>query len=657
MMRTRLLGTLPVVLAAWMAAAPGTAQESVSGLELEQLLRLKVVTASKVEEQIRDAPGVISVVTREEIEAFGAVSLVDILDRIASFQLISSHLWVQAKSVVRGNLITHADNQILVLINGRPFRDALESNSNWVLYTAFPVDLIDRIEVVRGPGSVLYGSNALSGVINIITQHPEKTDIKLTGGGGSFGAGLGSGKLALGGKDWSLLVGANYFGENGWPFAAATNFPDPRVGVVGSQKDYGESNKSGALSFSYKRLSAEAAYFDGRYDDLGIEPHWIFAGHVSGKRSFLDLSYTQPLSSAWDLKASVTLNGWEKHIVDTTEPGLDDNKDRTLAGVFELAANGKIGDKTNVVVGGLTEKRKNYDVVPFIPNQQSAAIPLEYSENHYSAYLQADTKPVERLKVIGGAQYNHTASGKDDVVPRAGVIYAITESVSAKVLYGQAFRTATPIEEYVDVPGILVGRSDLQPEKVETFDAQVFVGTKQQQYTFTYFHNKFTDLVARIPAPDQPTGTFTFTNSGQNRIQGGEFEYKGRLAGSLLLTGSATYQHDDDDVLYIPEYMLKAGVFYKGKDFVAGVFYSRFGKPKENAPIDGLQLNPPAEPIDLVSANVSYTFRAGVPVTLSVYGNNLLGDDMSYTEFARGWTNTLPIGPGRAVYGKVTLAF
>ena len=109
------------------------------------------------------APGVITVVSKEEIAQFGAVNLVDVLNRVTSIQMISSHLWVQAKAAIRGDLIEHADNHVLVLLNGRPMRDGFEGNSQFTVYAAFPIALIERIEIIRGPGSVLYGSNAVAG--------------------------------------------------------------------------------------------------------------------------------------------------------------------------------------------------------------------------------------------------------------------------------------------------------------------------------------------------------------------------------------------------------------------------------------------------------------------------------------------------------------
>src|SRR5205085_1330753 len=131
-----------------------------------------------------------------------------------STQMMSSHLLPQAKVSIRGLMTSHSDNHVLVLINGRPFRDALGYYSNVAVYTAFPVDLIERIEIVRGPGSVLYGSGAVAGVINIVTREPAKPmSVSVSGGGGSFGGKMASGTALLSWHDVKLTVGGNYFNE------------------------------------------------------------------------------------------------------------------------------------------------------------------------------------------------------------------------------------------------------------------------------------------------------------------------------------------------------------------------------------------------------------------------------------------------------------
>ncbi len=603
----------------------------------------KIVTASKRLEGLHDAPGVVTVITKEEIRSFGFVSLVDVLNRAPSIQMMSSHLWVQAKPVIRGNLFTHADNQTLILINGRPYRDAFETNSNYTIYKAFPVEMIERIEVIRGPGSVLYGSNAMAGVINVITRVPEeKHTVTVTGGGGSFGGKMGSATVYVPGQDWNLSLGANYFGDDGWKFRATTNSPIPGFGIITDEKRYGESDNNVSAFFDYKkRFTAQMVYSDVTYEKLGTIPVWPLTGHVNGKRALVGLGYVQPLAGSWELKANWDLNWYD--LINTPQEPL-----RNREMVLEASAGGTVGGKTNILIGGLTEKRDNLTAID--------PVNVNYSEDHYSAYAQADHKPVDSLKLIAGAQYNRDASHHAAVVPRAGAIYDMNDATAVKLLYGQAFRTATPLEEFLNLPGNLTGNPDLAPERVTTYDAQVLMKTAQSQYTVTYFQNQFKQLIDRVFIPGG-SGAETFQNTAHRNIQGIEIEGKSRLAQRFTITGSATGQHERERVSYIPAYMVKAGLSYQKDNLTWGLFESHFGKPRENSPLGGLQLNEPAKAINLLSFNVEYQFVWMIPMALTVYGSNLLNDPMDYTEFARGWVNTLPIGPGRAVYGKLSTTF
>jgi len=629
------------------------ANDDLLDLPLEELLNIVVKVASKKNESVKDAPGVISVITRKEIEDFGGTSLVDILNRAPSLQIMSSHLWVQAKSVIRGNLITHTDKHTLILINGRPFRDALQTNSNFAFYNSFPVDLIERIEIMRSPGSVLYGSNATGGVINVITKTSKKEySSKATAGIGSFGARLGTITTLVKKDKSSLSLGINYFDEEGWDFNAATNHPS--LGPVTDSKKYAELNKSISAFYDYDdKLSAQLFYSDSKYENLGLIPYWSREGYVQGRRLFFDIGYRQPLNERWDAKLNLTRNTYNKHIFDQVG---GDNMDNTHATILELSFAGNIADKDDIVFGVSAERRENYDISESMPGIELSSIPQSYVDNYYALYMQADYRLIVPLKLTAGAQYISADGGESHLVPRVGGIYTFRDNMSLKVLYGEAFRSPVPSEEYINLPGVLIGTSGLEHEIVKTTDIQLFIDTSIAEYSLTYFHSTYEDLIERV-AVSVGSSTQTFQNAGDIKLSGFELEAKVQVAAHVYVTGSYIYQKEKNDSLSIPDFMFKSGVSYQRGAWTVGLFDSVFGKPKENNPLGNLELNPKADVINLLSANLKYTFHTKIPMDLEIFGTNLLDDNISYTEFSRGWTNTLPIGPGRAVYSKLSLFF
>ena len=185
-------------------------------LSLSELLNIKVNIASKTEENISDAPGVISVITRDELNRFGGTTLGDVLKRVPSFLGSTSYLTDRSLIAPRGDQVGTTSNHVLLLFNGRPVREVLESGVKSEVYESFPVNIIERIEVIRGPGSVLYGTQAFSAVINVITRSADENRISASG---ALGEGLrnnimGSIQHKVG--DFGLVVAARYADKGGW---------------------------------------------------------------------------------------------------------------------------------------------------------------------------------------------------------------------------------------------------------------------------------------------------------------------------------------------------------------------------------------------------------------------------------------------------------
>src|ERR1051326_7195891 len=159
------------------ASVAAQAQEEnaskLSSLDLASLLDMKVVTASKFSEKLSDAPGMVTVITQDELRRFGGLTLGEILPRVAGLSGSSGFYSDRSLISVRGDQTKLNGGHILILINGRPTREILEGGIISDLIESFPVRILERIEVIRGPGSVLYGSNAFSGVINLITRKAE----------------------------------------------------------------------------------------------------------------------------------------------------------------------------------------------------------------------------------------------------------------------------------------------------------------------------------------------------------------------------------------------------------------------------------------------------------------------------------------------------
>ncbi|HLP18320.1 MAG TPA: TonB-dependent receptor [Bacteroidota bacterium] len=653
-MKQRKAAFIPFFLCLVMLGAStqsGSAQETakkLSEMNLDDLLNMEVTTASKKAEKTTDAPGVITTITAEEIKYFGANNISDVLERATSIQTLGSTLLPSNLSTMRGDLRTLYDNHVLLLINGKPIRDGVMGGSNEPVYAGFPVDMIERIEIIRGPGSVLYGSNAFVGVINIITKgNANQSSVTAKAGVGSFGASNGTVTGTFVSNEFKAKISTKIEDITGWNYKAMTVRPGAPAAQV--NKNYGQKNLGVVTDISYKGLSFVGFYTNDAQDMVGILPYATYAGKNKLERIFLDLGYTYKFSDAWEASVSLTHNGSDLKLDDeAVAVKADHHSNSDYTG--ELTLNGEVAQNLNLVIGGVVDSRNKNTIVT------GDAIANPYHQTYLSAFLQADYRPIELLKLIAGAQFNKPENQDADVVPRFGAIVNLSDELGVKALYSGAFRSPWPAEQLLVNPAV-VGNPNLAPEKISTLDIQLFYSTKNTEASIAYYNSAYTNSITRSPIAGRP-GVVTYTNFGDLHMNGFEFEGKASVSSSAFITANATIQNNADEstvAVYIPNFMGKIGAFYKTRFGVtAGIYNTYFGKPKANA---GAALNPAAKAVDLVSLNVAYTLPISLPVELNLYVKNLLNSDYNYPEFNRGWINTLPIAPGTEVYASARLTF
>ena len=640
--------------------------------DIETLWDIDVTTASKHEEKITDAPGIISVVTKEEIQGFGAVTLSDVLNRVTSMYMIHAGTFMWNVGSIRGQNISNSDNHVLILINGRPYRDGMSGGFNSVTYIAFPVETIDHIEIIRGPGSVLYGTNAYSGVINIITNvADEESSYKATLGYGSYNTLTGSfsGGVHFN-DDLNLNFGLNYFNDDGPEFEfmdtplqipsgdSAINIPSQS-----GKGNFTRDNKSLFLNLNFKGLHFNTLYSDLYPFGLALPFKWKINSSppngagiemTSFKRYFADLGYTFSFNDKYSLDVNLTYNwfkaeGWVQ----------DDNNQNATKGltnnpIFEIAFNASPVENLNFIAGGV-----------FDYNKFEGAQMTDGDLTKYGVYFQADYR-IRWIKFILGGQFNKVENIDANVSPRIGAIVNINDNWGIKALYSTAFRNAYPIETNVNHPAFS-GNPNLNPELISTFDGQLFFHNDIVQTSLTYFKSHLSQLINRVPNPDEP-GKMIYQNIGTFDFSGIEFEGKFGITDKLSLLASATYQQNEKNdslknAAYWPQFIAKGGLLYKHEYFSFGIWDNYFGEPTQ-IPNPLVTSNPKAEAFNELSANFTFNFSKVInkdmktKILLSVYCDNLLNSDPSwYPEFSLETVNSMPLHTGRSFYGKLTVQF
>lgn len=627
--------------------------DALMDMSLDDLMNVTVTTTSKTAEKISAAPGVISVMSNAEMKRFGARTLKDVLMRMPSINMSTTYLTDRSCVSIRGDQINAAANHILLLINGRPVREAEEGGIKGEMFESFPVATIDRIEVIRGPGSVLYGSNAFSGVINVITKKPSDNKTSLAVHGGYPGDANVTANAAYQFGELGLVLGAQYKNDKPWDVryqANATQFRDFTINNTGIGSYAELSIKGLKLMSSYNQW--ENFYAMQKY--IPSPP----AGPVAGKHAygdglwqklFNDLGYSHKFSDVWDLTANVTLtNSW---LTIDSFPAPH-RKSYDLTG--EVTTFIHPTENMNIIIGLLGNR---------VQGKEESGLPLsttlDTNQNAFSGYIQGDYRFLTQFKAIAGLQANKAVGIDVDFNPRVGLIWAPDDIVNVKALFSNAFRAPSMMELYLKHP-TLVGTSNLKPEKVQTIDLGVNVQSENVSFGVNNFFSQVTNTI-------YPKQNPTFPNQYKNQsipstFVGMEVEGKIYITKEFMLIGSGLYQKNTNgdsvgNMMPVPEASAKGGVSYSANGFTMSVFNIYEGNlhPRYDA-----TYNKTREAFNLLNANLSYEisrlFELDIPqITFDVEGYNLLNKEvwLPPTGLAKQYTG--PEIRGASVYVGVTV--
>ena len=583
--RVRGLGWLAAALAVSGLPAPAAAPdeamstEELKKLSLEQLMELQVPTvygASKFEQKITEAPSSVSIVGGDEIRKQGHRTLADILNGIRGFYVNydRGYRYVGTRGY---NHPGDFGGRILLMIDGHRMNDGIFDTAASGMEFLLDVDLIERVEVIRGPGSSLYGDNAFFGVINVVTRRGQDV------GGGEVAASYSSfdtwngrasvGKVFANGLE-VLLSGSGFVTEGRRRLA----FPE----FVAQNLD-GEEATSAFAKVSYGDLTLEGGWVRRRkewpmaaYDTVpgSMDPQLLSID----QRAFADLTYQNEFESEWQVTARAYFDRYQFDGVFPDDADgnpatrLVDNRDFAAATSvgFDVSASRPIGERHRFAAGtewrhDLALEQRVWDVDP--PN-----LLLDSRENadFVGVYLQDEWRFARQWKLLAGVRYDEYFDVGGTVNPRVALNYEPWESGVFKVLYGQAFRAPNAYERYYRS---LEHRENpnLEAETVRSYEVvwEQHWGPSWRT-TFSAFRNEVDNLVVQSLDPGaDPVSTgddmFFFDNAGEALMQGVEFEVEGILAGGVTTRASYTLTEVEDSatgrrLANSPEHMGKASV-------------------------------------------------------------------------------------------------
>ena len=532
---------------AWSQSLPA----DLTKLSIEELMNITIESVSKFEQKVVEAPASITIITSDDIKKFGYRNLPDILRSVRGLfvNYDRNYNYVGFRGFSRPG---DYDTRILILIDGHrlnePIYDSPGTGGDFIL----DVDLIDRVEVIRGPSSSLYGSSAFMGIINVKTKRGKDIEgVEVSGAGGRFST--YNGRLSYGNKfenGLELLVSGSGFGSDGDRRLFYQEFNDPTTNNGIAKNRDGEQGQSFFGSLSYKGFSLAAGYVNREKDVPTGSFETVFNAHSSttDRKGFVDLKYEHEFAGNLGLKARTYYDNYYYKGLADYDYGLANlvrNKDFGWANTVgtELQITKTLFDKHKVIFGGefqyvLRQDQKNYDIEVYLDERNSS--------RNWAVYLQDEYAILKGLRLTAGVRFDHfSMSDNSAVSPRVGLVYLPFDKTVIKLLYGHAFRAPNAFELFYQVPSNFLPSNGLGPERTRTVELLV------QQYlgfnlwgTANLYYQKSKDIITQIVEP--VSGLPMFQNAGGVSQKGVEFELEGKWQNGVRGRMSYAVQRTED---------------------------------------------------------------------------------------------------------------
>ena len=518
----------------------------------------EITAATKSAIASESAPASVSIVTADEIAAFGYTSLTEALSAIRGTFTSNDRSY---ESVGFRGFSPPGDytNRVLVLVDGHSTNDAV-TGQGYVGHD-FDVDLanVTRIEIVRGPGSVLYGTGAIFGVINVVTRRAaEGTHATVNTTAGTMGLISGRATTSARKGNAELMLSAAAMESDGdrryiWPASQTGGAPATVLGADGERTAHAD------LAGRLGPLSLRAGYNDrkkymptGAYD---TQP--VYGTYNYDRRGYAELRFDDEIHGVQvAARAAYDMSWYHGHTVPVDPANRTEERLKAQWATGELRLGLPRFLRQQFTVGGEAVGQLQMQAdIPFPGN------PAIGGDLIVSAYLVDDIHVSNRLNVnLGLRSDSYTKSFGNTINPRIAVVGKPYKNGNTKLFFGRSFRAPSP-NERANNPS-----EDLRPETIWSGEIEHSHAVSDDVHVVgAVFANWLKDLLVLVD--DQENGQYYLNNSNRIRSVGAEGEVRWEPGSGTLLSLSITRQRVQEltpagnvPFLNAPETMVKARV-------------------------------------------------------------------------------------------------
>jgi vitamin B12 transporter len=579
-----------------------------------------IVTATRMEEPAGETTSGVTLITRKDIQKMNVEFVPDVFRNLPELHVIQNGGTGKVASVLlRGGSSSHT----LVLIDGIRMNSTTTGSFD---FSGVNVDDIERIEIVKGPQSTVYGSDAMAGVISIITKKGEggiKTDVSLeAGSNGTLNPAV---TIAGGYKTADYRLTGTYFQTDGISAAEA-----------GTERDgYRNASFSGKLGFRPTekfgmeftgRYSYDRSELDG-FDFFGSkavdDPNFVQRGH----HALLSCKGKLRLSDMWDQTISVSLVRDSLKFRDP-DTAFNNTEVETAIRTVDWLHDFSPAEYYSVVAGFEYREEKGDNPGNF-----------DDSLDNYALYLNNKLKLLgEALIVTAGARYDDLDISGTKTTFRLGAVYNLPHAgTSVRAGYGTGFRAPSLNELFFP----FYGNPNLKPEETTSWEVGISKDLFKDKVhlSITYFDQEYENLIWTDPK------TFTAANIKDARVKGMETSVDIQVDDHINIKTGYTYLDTEDrqtgkQLPLRPQDKLNITVDVSIKDFTVVAYYTFVGErfdPSVKRTLSSYSL-----------VNISSSYRVSKGLTLFARGENLF--DEHYEEIGTFET------PGFSIYGGIRVS-
>ncbi len=565
-----------------LALATTESRASADGLsEVEGLLNETVVSAATGTAEISSSvPAVTASVTAEDMRRYGMRTIAEAVNFLG-VGLLTERLGTGSYGAIGGRgVLINGDygNHILMLLDGHAVNEPWNGTSYYDVMAGIPLEIIDRIEIILGPGSVLYGSNAMLGVVNIVTKRAKDfrglraigelayspsqdrrgnpDSLRLKNAGKDYRLGIGFGhEFELLGQQAEVTMLAELIDRRGPNFLSGPQRDESNPYDYGSQSAYGPSHWGGRSTHGYLRTPSLYGRF--LWGDLEVSAratstsHSVFEtnptfdepdGYARERFVHLDIKYSRRVSAVASLMARAYADGYDYIEKDyTRDPSYcGAPADQTCfwntpgksrwGGVEVQARLNWLGDnRLTTLIGAdvrLRDIRSKEDLI-FIPsgvNLQGSYGAFKLNDRVIAAYLQQTGQITPELRINAGVRADKYNNFDLQLSPRAALIWEPWQDGMIRLIWAQAFRSPSTYEQNYESPGFQYRAPPLDPETVKSLEAVLEQRVGSRRIRLGIFRSWWSNMISSVVLAD---GIYQTQNLSRIANYGATLSYEG----------------------------------------------------------------------------------------------------------------------------------